>query len=182
MRRKTTREILTDSFKELVRSKPVDKITVREITENCGYSQATFYRQFKGKYDLIAWEHSQRVGAIMARVGVDGYSLRRAMLDSARAFQEERDYLANLFRHTGGHDSFVMYMAEANYETLKRHLLQHSGEEELDRLDDMSLRCYAYGTVSLTCEWILGSIAARPEELADVYERTLPEPLRGELL
>ncbi|MBE5925322.1 MAG: TetR/AcrR family transcriptional regulator [Lachnospiraceae bacterium] len=30
-------------------------IFIKVITENCGYSSATFYRQFKDKYDLIAW-------------------------------------------------------------------------------------------------------------------------------
>ena len=34
--------------------KSIDKITVKDITENCGYSSATFYRHFKDKYDLIA--------------------------------------------------------------------------------------------------------------------------------
>ena len=53
MKRKTAKEILADSFRELAEQKTVDKITVKDITENCGYSTATFYRQFKDKYDLI---------------------------------------------------------------------------------------------------------------------------------
>ena len=55
MKRKTAKEILSDSFRELAETKSVDKITVRDITENCGYSPATFYRQFKDKYDLVEW-------------------------------------------------------------------------------------------------------------------------------
>jgi len=54
MRRKTAKEILAESFRELAESKSVDKITVRDITQNCGYSAATFYRHFQDKYDLIA--------------------------------------------------------------------------------------------------------------------------------
>ena len=45
MKRQTAREILVQSFHEIAQKKTVDKITVREITENCGYSLATFYRQ-----------------------------------------------------------------------------------------------------------------------------------------
>ena len=74
MKRKTAKEILAESFRELADEKPVDAITVREITDNCGYSTATFYRQFKDKYDLIAWEHARRVEGIMDRIGVDGFT------------------------------------------------------------------------------------------------------------
>ena len=34
---------------------PVDAITVRQITENCGLTRQTFYRNFMDKFDLINW-------------------------------------------------------------------------------------------------------------------------------
>lgn len=55
IRRKTTKELLGESIHELAQKKPVDKITVREITDNCGMAPATFYRHFHDKYELIAW-------------------------------------------------------------------------------------------------------------------------------
>ena len=33
-------------------------------------------------------------------------------------------------------------------------------------------------TVALTCDWILGRYSVTPEELAEVYEKSLPEPLK----
>ena len=51
MKRKTAKEILAESFIELAQTKKIDKITVKDITDNCGYSSATFYRQFRDKYD-----------------------------------------------------------------------------------------------------------------------------------
>ena len=46
MKRKTSKEILAESFREVAEKKNIDKITVKDITDNCGYSPATFYRQF----------------------------------------------------------------------------------------------------------------------------------------
>ena len=69
MKRKTAREILVDAFREVAGSKDVDKITVKEITENCGYSTATFYRHFRDKYDLIVWSYTQAVTAAMKKDG-----------------------------------------------------------------------------------------------------------------
>ena len=67
MKRKTAKEILAESFRELAESKPVDKITVPNIIENCGYSKTTFYRLFKDKYDLMAWDYAQRLQAIVGQ-------------------------------------------------------------------------------------------------------------------
>ena len=68
MKRKTAKEILADSFRELTERNPANKITVKDITENCGYSTATFYRQFRDKYDLIAWDYSRRYKDILDRM------------------------------------------------------------------------------------------------------------------
>ena len=182
MKRKTAKEILAESFRELAGEKPVDAITIRDITDNCGYSTATFYRQFRDKYDLIAWEHARRVERIMDRIGVDGFTWKQTLLEGALMFEKERDYLANLLCHTSGYDSFVRYKTEINYEALKRYILKTSGKPAMDETLDMYVRTYVLGTVGLTCEWILGRYAAGPEELAEVFEKSLPLPLHEYLL
>ena len=60
MKRKSAKEILAESFKELAQTTPADKITIKNICDNCGYSPATFYRQFKDKYELMCWLHEQK--------------------------------------------------------------------------------------------------------------------------
>lgn len=46
-----------------------------------------------------------------------------------------------------------------------------------DDILDM-VKIYCYGTVRLMCEWITGSIPTSPERLAEIMERSLPEPLK----
>ncbi len=41
MQRKTAKQILAESFREVAQTKSIDKITVKDITENRGYSSAT---------------------------------------------------------------------------------------------------------------------------------------------
>jgi len=178
MKRKTAKEILADSFLELAGQVGVDKITVKAIVENCGYSQATFYRQFKDKYDLIAWEYSRRVSAIMDRVGAGEYPWRQTTLEGALYFQSHREYLANLFMHTTGLDSFVFHMVELNYRHLRDCVVRALGGEMPDEKTEMYLRAYCHGTVDLTCEWVLGKYKASAQDLAEVFENCLPAPLR----
>lgn len=178
MKRKSARELLAESFRELAEKKNIDKITIQDIVTNCGYSPATFYRNFKDKYDLIAWEYAGGTARIMERIGSDGYGWRQALLDSAYRFQREKEYLANLFLNTTGRDSFIYYMAEVNFHEMKKHILANSRRKEMDELTEMVLRIYCLGTVNLTCEWILGKYESGPEELAEVYEESLPISLR----
>ena len=46
---------LADAMKSCMKKAPVEKITVKEITEECGVTRQTFYRNFQDKYDLINW-------------------------------------------------------------------------------------------------------------------------------
>ena len=48
-----TREVFIDTFCELYRTKPVEKITVSEITRKAGYNRTTFYDYFLDVYDLL---------------------------------------------------------------------------------------------------------------------------------
>lgn len=51
----STKRALAESFKKLLRRQSFDKITVREIVEDCGVNRQTFYYHFHDIYDLIEW-------------------------------------------------------------------------------------------------------------------------------
>ena len=86
MKRKTTKEILAESFRELAESRSIDKITVQEIVDNCGYSTATFYRHFKDKYDLIAWGYAHKAEEIMAQLSGNNTRWKQTLMDWAAYF------------------------------------------------------------------------------------------------
>ena len=182
MRRKTAKEILAASFQELAAVKSIDKITIQEIADNCGYSPATFYRNFKDKYDLIAWEHTRSVAEIMDQTSADDYLWKQTLYDGARLYNENKDYLVNLLQHTSGHDSFMRYMTEINCAALEKYILSVNCNQKLTHEETMYVKMYCHGFVGLACEWIMGEINTTLEEIAEVYEQSIPEPLKKYLL
>lgn len=50
-----TKRLLADSLRQLLEKKPLEKITVKEIVENCGVNRQTFYYNFQDIYDLVEW-------------------------------------------------------------------------------------------------------------------------------
>ncbi len=50
-----TKKALASSLKKIMETKPLGKISVREIIEDCGVNRKTFYYHFQDIYDLLKW-------------------------------------------------------------------------------------------------------------------------------
>ena len=141
---------------------------MQDIVDNCGYSPATFYRQFKDKYDLIAWDYAKEVEQNIGKIGRDGHTWKQALLVSAKYNIKHKEYLLNLFKHTSGIYSFEQYMTDVNVsfiiEYLKRGLVRI--DENLMRV----LESYCYGAVKITIDRLTGKYDASQETLRQVLE------------
>lgn len=178
MIRKTTKEILTESFIELAQHKPVNRITVADITSNCGMAAPTFYRHFKDKYDLIAWAHLSEAQKIMGQIGKDGYQWRDTLLDAARYLSRNQKFLVNALSHTSGRDAFEIQMAKMNTELIVNEIRKKLMTESIPENYYNMARVYCFGTVHFIYEWLENNMPQSPEEVAALWEACLPEPLK----
>ena len=64
---KDTKELLRDSLIELARKKPLDKITIKQVSENAGVTSQTFYNHFRDKYDMVLWAYRNRVDDVFIK-------------------------------------------------------------------------------------------------------------------
>lgn len=53
LRTRYTRQVITDAFLQLLRQKPVERITVKEVCALAQINRSTFYRQYKDCFDLM---------------------------------------------------------------------------------------------------------------------------------
>ena len=51
----STKQELEEALKKQLLKKPLDKITIHDLTEECGISRMAFYYHFKDIYDLVEW-------------------------------------------------------------------------------------------------------------------------------
>ena len=56
-----TKNALAASLKKLLSKKELSKITITNITEECGVNRQTFYYHFKDIYDLLEWIFTNEV-------------------------------------------------------------------------------------------------------------------------
>ena len=93
-------------------------------------------------------------------------------------YDEQRKYLANLLTNTNGYDSFIRYMTEIHFDALMSRIRISPDPGEPGQEIQMFVRLYCFGTVMLTCEWIMGKYPVSRETLTKVYAGSLPDPLR----
>ena len=66
-----TKRALEQSLKNLLLQKPLTRITINDIAEDCGINRMTFYYHFKDIYDLVEWscmEDARRALDIVRRM------------------------------------------------------------------------------------------------------------------
>lgn len=50
-----TKKALANSLKELMKDISLNKISVKNIVDNCGLNRQTFYYHFQDIFDLVEW-------------------------------------------------------------------------------------------------------------------------------
>ena len=88
---------LAEAMKECMKKAPVEKITVKEITEECGVTRQTFYRNFQDKYDLINWYFDKLLMESFAHMG-EGKTVYEGLVKKFDYIREERVFFAGAFR------------------------------------------------------------------------------------
>lgn len=100
------------------------------------------------------------------------------MIDGARYYAKNRDYILNALKHTSGQDSFVGYVRNINIELLVTEVRKKLMTERIpDEIFGM-IKVYVYGTVQFMLEWLLNDMSLTPEQVAMIWENSLPEPLK----
>ena len=112
----TTKRALETSLKNLLLKKPVNKITINDITEDCGVNRATFYYHFKDIYDLIEWSCEED-----SRKAADGNTTyetwQQGLLNIFHAVEENKPFILNIYRHVS-QEQIVRYLYRVVYQLI----------------------------------------------------------------
>lgn len=63
-----TKKAIRESFEKLILEKPIDKITVKDITQDCGIARNTFYYHYRDIYAVLEDVLDLRVNQIVRRM------------------------------------------------------------------------------------------------------------------
>jgi len=179
--RQPTKELLAESLKELAKFKPVDKITVKELTKNCGLTAPTFYNHFRDKYDLMAWIYNRRVEASMENFG-RGDSFEDVVCKWMEIVLEDENFYVNLLKNAVGQNSFRYTTNDHAINLLAEWIKTHHHLRELSPEIFFCIRFFMRAVSEFVSDWALDKWDCPPRDMAKFFVAAMPEPLKPLLL
>ena len=70
LRIKKTKRAIRSAFYELIKEKPLEKITVREIAERAEINKTTFYAHYETVYDLVDQLEQETVVEVISQLNI----------------------------------------------------------------------------------------------------------------
>lgn len=169
-----TKEKFVSSMTELMKKKPVDKITVTEIVEHSGMTRQTFYRCFLDKYDLVNWHFERLADKSFRQMGVS-LTLHDGLLKKFQFLKKEKDFFCPAFQ-SEAYNSLVSYDFKCILE-FYTNIIEKKTQRPLDTSTRFLLEMYCKGSIYMTVEWAKRNMDLSEEELADLLLKALPAPL-----
>ncbi len=161
-----TKYAIEASLKKLLLQKPLDKITISDITEDCGISRMTFYYHFKDIYDLVEWiclEESRR--ALEDKKTYDTW--QQGFLQILEAVRDNKPFILNVY-HSVSREQIEMYLYKLTYDLLI-NVVEEKSQGMSIRPEDKQFIAdfYKYAFVGLTLDWVRHDMKEDPQVMID---------------
>lgn len=161
-----TKRALEQSLKNLLLKKPLTKITINDIAEDCGINRMTFYYHFKDIYDLVEWacvEDARK--ALEEKKTYDTW--QQGLLQIFEAVKENKPFVMNVYRCV--HQEQVEKYIKPLVDRLVLEIIDEEiGTMTVQDVDKAFLaRVYSYVFVGLMLDWIKDDMRQDPREIVD---------------
>lgn len=161
-----TKRAISASLKKLLLTKSLNKITIQDITDDCGINRQTFYYHFADIYDLVEWtciEDTEKV--LKENKTYDTW--QEGFLAVFVLAKKDKAFIDNIYR------SVSLEMLEQYLYRLVFPLIKGVVDEKAKNLvvrDDEKRYIadfYKYAFVGVLLEWVRSDMREAPEAVVD---------------
>lgn len=178
-----TKYALAAALKELMARKPLEKITIRDLTERCGIRRQNFYYHFEDVHALLRWMfHEETLSLLEQHEGA--LLWQEGLLQLFRYLEENRAVCLCALRSLGW-DSFKQFfqsdiraVISRTVERICREL--HALNPTAPPTDTfMVTDFYVIALAGIMESWLLGEIDRTPEQLIAFAGQMLQDHIQG---
>lgn len=177
----TTKKALAASLKKKLKEKPLEKITISDICEECEVNRQTFYYHFQDIYDLIEWIYTNEASKAIA----DKKSYRNWEEGFLRIFEyalEEKDFAISTY-HSISREHLENFLYRETYQLLYDVLNEMSKGISIHEQDKAFIAdFYKYAFVGLILDWVRRGMMEDPctivKEVGILMEGVFAQALR----
>ena len=162
--------------------KPMDKITIHDITELCGIRRQNFYYHFEDVYDLMRWMFSEEAVSLLRRH--EGTLLWHEGLLQLFQYLDENRAVCLCALNSVGRDCLKRFFESDIYSIIYRTVERIGSELGAlkvcpDADIDMMTHFYVVATAGLMESWLVGEIDKTPEEIIAFMDQVIQDHMRG---
>ena len=178
-----TKHALAAALKELMAQRPIDKITIHDITERCGIRRQNFYYHFEDVYDLMRWMFQEEAVSLLRQH--EGTLLWQEGLLQLFRYIEENKAVCLCALRSVGREHLKRFFETDIHAIIHRTVEQFGhvvgaisvGATEADI--ELTTHFYVVALTGMLESWLLGEIDRTPEELISFADHTLMDQVQG---
>ncbi len=170
--------VLAQSLKELAITKPIEKITIKEITDKAGVIRPTFYNHFQDKYELLEWITINELFAPVEPFLANGM-LKEAVTYILTTMEKEKEFYKKAAQ-LEGQNSFNEIFNSCVADQVARYIDLESLAKVADYpwlKENLVADFLAHSISWVTIQWIRRGMTVPVEELTDVYIKIFHSPI-----
>lgn len=175
-----TKRALKQSLKNLLLKKPLSKITISDLTEDCGMNRMTFYYHFKDIYDLVEWTClTDAKRALDEKKTYDTW--QQGFLQILEAVQANKPFIMNVY-HCVHREQVEMYLRPL-VEDLILNVVNEEAEGLNVRDEDKTfiVQAYSYIFIGIMLDWIKEDMKEYPQEIVERLNKLIKGSIRASL-
>ncbi len=158
----TTKKAIAYTFKDLLKEKPFNKITVNDIAKKCDINRQTFYYHFKDIKDLVEWICIDEVDNILKKKDeCDRWEDKFLLV--FKIMKEEKIFVKNIYNSVSV-EVLRNNLYRLVYPIIYDEILEKSKGKRLREEDKRFITdFYKYAFVSIVLNWIDNGMHENPE-------------------
>lgn len=162
----TTKRALEESLKRMLLKKPLNKITIVDIAEDCGINRMTFYYHFKDIYDLVEWSFME--DAAKALDGKKTYDTwQQGFLQIFQAVWDNKPFIQNVYKSVS-REQVETYLFKLTHNLLMGVIEEKAvGMEVRDADKEFIADFYKFAFVGIMLDWIQNGMHKDPQLIID---------------
>ena len=167
-----TKHALAESLKKLLLKKPLNKITINDLTTDCGISRMAFYYHFKDIYDLVEWvclEESRK--ALQGKKTYDTW--QEGLLQIFEAVYENKPFIINAYNAVS-REQIENFLFQLTHDLIISVVEEQARSTSLTQEQKSFIAdFYKYSFVGIMLDWIKQGMKEDYEEIARMIAITL---------
>lgn len=175
-----TKRALEQSLKNLLLKKPLSKITISDLTEDCGMNRMTFYYHFKDIYDLVEWSClTDAKRALDEKKTYDTW--QQGFLQILEAVQANKPFIMNVY-HCVHREQVEIYLRPLVEDLILNVVNEEAGGLNVrDEDKTFIVQAYSYIFIGIMLDWIKEDMKEDPQEIVERLNKLIKGSIRASL-